>query len=989
MKLYTKLLWLLSVVLILTSCVDETLDNPLPDSKLPTDDYLGDVRSVKLTHGMDSCKAEKVTLYVKTPENYIIRRAGVLSRGGKEGVELILDHGIKDGRYEMLYLEYDMPEEEVLDNRRKGHIGITCRISVEDNKVHLLDKWNAKVGLYGSGTEVDTLRIASYDKMIELTLKMAGSALQDGWENYYFLQTADIDGGVMSTYCSRNYGWIPIGYLNTTPFRSTFDGGGYKITGLRITRNNGCGVGLFGYTHKAVIKNVRLVGADIYGDFAVGGIVGSSISSEGKRHATIIENCTVENSSIRSHHQGYGVGGILGCIDMNTIASLHKCHSVNNDIYATMNAGGMVGVGCRGSALMVGLSENSSSVTSDYGCAGGIVGACDTVNAAVCFNYGAIKGAVCYVEGDEVNGLSNLGAGGIAGGTGTSVFTGCVNNGNITGREGVGGILGSTRFTGTFEGEDYLCYNATLLHCGNRGTISGENIVGGICGEAQAGSTGCYNSGDVTASGSYAGGIIGVSPLTVSQDNVNSASITAKTHAAGIAGASLAGIYIVNHNYGNIHTSNGHSAGILGYGGRDITLNYCGNFGKITTSGSDPIGGLVAECGDYLDKHGLIPDWAKYTVAGIEMAVSAISGIAGVILAFVKPVSAAAKVGMLVFNIASIGSSVVCLAYDGLMNAYGIYSAVELEDLEKMSQETKDAIERQIEQSRTTQQAMRSSFTPPALDFSSSMLTYEYPANVQKMVTICSDEESNKQYTDSLTLAKINEMNEVIEYENSKFVDHQIVSGVAMLLGTVATISGIVAAAVGSGGTAIPAIVAGVVGTTGAVMGGVNTIVQTAQATDHNFILIEESVNGGDIGCSSDNRYAGGLIGIMHDHGKLRDCINIGRGSGGGGHLVGEVHSVATLENSLSIAPASSWSVIAGEDGHDNSSSGLYYCIDSESADISGIRLIGAEAEGLTISQIGKKESFAGWDIDGKSCWTIPSHVQVPFPIPSISRYAK
>ncbi len=977
------------MVLTVASCIYDPLNNPSSDYQNPADDFIGNLRAIELKNGFDSCIVKDIVLHAKTPENYYIRRHGKLIKQDDGGVEIYLEHGLKDGKYELLYLEYELPEEEIIDGISRGHIGITCRIAVENGQAHLIDKWNEKMRLYGSGTTVDTLRIGSYDKLIELTVRIAESSLEEGWKNYYFLQTADIDGATMSTYCSRNYGWIPIGYLSTAPFRSTYDGGGYKITGLRISRNAACGVGLFGYAHDACIRNVHLVNADISGDFAVGGIVGSTISSKGKRQTTIIESCTVEDSNIKSHEGGYGVGGILGCIDENTITSLHKCHSINNNIYATMNAGGIVGVGCCGSALLVGLSENSSSVTSDYGCAGGIIGVCDTLNAAVCYNLGPINGAVRYIEGDEVNGMSNLGAGGITGGSGTSIFTGCVNKGSVTGREGVGGILGSTRLSGTFEGEDYLCLNAVFQYCGNSGTINGENIVGGICGEAQVGGTGCYNSGAVNASESYAGGIIGTSPLAVFQNNVNAAPVNAKSHAAGIAGVSLIGIYMLNHNYGNIHASSGHSGGILGYGGRDITLNYCGNFGRISSSSTnDPIGGLIAECGDYLDKHGLIPDWAKYTVASVEMLVG-IVGLAGIPLAYVKPATAAGKNGILAFSVISFTASTVCWLYDDLMNSYGIYSALELKNLEDLSQETKNALEKQISLSETTQKAMRNSFSPSALAFSSNMLTVEYPANVQKMVNICATDQNNEAYCDSLQLSKVTNANTVIEYENDKYVKHQIVSGVAMLFGAVATIAGGIALAIGSGGTAIPAVVASVTGAIGAIMGGVNTIVQTAQATDYNYILIEESYNGGDISCGTGNPYAGGLVGVMHDHGNIVDCLNSGKGPGSGGHLVGKVHSVTNLQNSLSIAPVSSWSTIAKEEGHDNTSSGLYYCTDSEEIVTSNTNFVGTSAEGLTITQIGKKESFAGWDIDGKSCWTIPKNVNVPFPIPNISKYAK
>ncbi len=936
----------------------------------------------------------RVTLYARTAEGNIIRRVARYARHAATGGRLTLDHGLKDGIYELLYLEYDLPKAEVVEEMTTGHFGLSCRVEVANGEVKLLDVWNSTFGLYGAGTAENPYRISSYDQMIQLTSRLAGTSLLTDeelkqWEEAHFLQTADIDGKKMSNYCSRQYGWIPIGYLNTTPFRSNFDGGGYKITGLEITRGATCCVGLFGYTHGACIRNVHLTDATIVGDFAVGGIAGTTISSEGDRHVTIFENCTVESSSITSHEGGYGVGGLLGCVDELTVASLHKCRSLGNTISATMNAGGMVGVGARSSAVIIGLSENSSTVTTDYGCVGGIVGACDSLNMAACINRGAIHGAIRYVEGDEHNGLSNLGAGGIVGGTGMSVFMGCVNEGVVQGRVGVGGILGSTRFTGTFEGEDYMCQNAIFLYCGNSGSVAGEYIVGGICGESQVGATGCYNTGPIVASGSGAGGILGVSQMAICENNVNTGTVNADTHAAGIAGITWVGNYMINHNYGSIYAANGYSAGILANGGRDITMNYCGNFGPISSSSSsDPIGGLLAECGNFIEEHTLIPDEAKYAIAGFEMALGVV-GLAGIPLAFVNTTNAVVNGLMTAFSAVTFTASTLCWLYDDILHSYGIYGCLEMLDIEKMSQETKAAIDAQLAQAGAVQQAMRSSFAPSSFIFSSNMLSYEYPNNVQKMIAFCASEGGDEQYNEALQAERIAKIDATIEKENSKMVAHQIVSGVAMLLGAVATIAGAAALAVGTGGTAIPAIVASVAGFAGGVIGGANTIAQTATATEYNLAEINENVNGGQISCPGSNSKAGGIVGVLHDYGTVADCLNTGAGSGGGGHLVGQVRSETTLRNSLSIAPASSWARMADEDGRNNSSSGLYYCVDAEEMVTLSADAVGTSASGLTLEQIAKKESFEGWDIDGKSCWTIPAHVQKPFPIPDMSKYTK
>ena len=65
---------------------------------------------------------------------------------------------------------------------------------------------------------------------------------------------------------------------------------------------------------------------------------------------------------------------------------------------------------------------------------------------------------------------------------------------------------------------------------------------------------------------------------------------------------------------------------MIGHAGRDMLMNYCGNFGTIQGASEDPLAGLIAECGDYAEESG-ISDEAKYTMASIEIAL----GFAGVV----------------------------------------------------------------------------------------------------------------------------------------------------------------------------------------------------------------------------------------------------------------------------------------------------------------------------------------------------------------------
>jgi len=148
--------------------------------------------------------------------------------------------------------------------------------------------------------------------------------------------TADIDA-------SSGGGSEPIGRFayqygtvvdSTLAFSGTFDGKGFKISGLYINRSvtDNSGTGLFGYVLDAEIKNVALVGASVTGGSYVGALVGRTYGS------TKIEGCY----SIGGNVSGVStVGGLVGYNDMGgTIAGCYSSGTVtgSGDI-----VGGLVG----------------------------------------------------------------------------------------------------------------------------------------------------------------------------------------------------------------------------------------------------------------------------------------------------------------------------------------------------------------------------------------------------------------------------------------------------------------------------------------------------------------------------------------------------------------------------------------------------------------------------------------------------------------------
>lgn len=108
-----------------------------------------------------------------------------------------------------------------------------------------------------------------------------------------------------------------IGQTGATQFLGTFDGKGRTISNLSINNTDegkNCATGLFGWLNSAVVKNVRVYGAEISGHHNVGTIAGYLETS-----GCTIEGCTVLNSAISAGRDAGQVAGaakeanVVGC----------------------------------------------------------------------------------------------------------------------------------------------------------------------------------------------------------------------------------------------------------------------------------------------------------------------------------------------------------------------------------------------------------------------------------------------------------------------------------------------------------------------------------------------------------------------------------------------------------------------------------------------------------------------------------------------------
>lgn len=143
----------------------------------------------------------------------------------------------------------------------------------------------------------------------------------------------------------ENAEWTPVGQTGATQFMGTFNGNGYTISNLRINNTDdggNCATGLFGWLNSAIVKNIKISGANITGHHNVGTIAGYLETS-----GCTIESCTVENAiisctNVNSEANGDKCGGIVGHAG-NGGVKVKDCVVKNSSISAGRDAGQVVG----------------------------------------------------------------------------------------------------------------------------------------------------------------------------------------------------------------------------------------------------------------------------------------------------------------------------------------------------------------------------------------------------------------------------------------------------------------------------------------------------------------------------------------------------------------------------------------------------------------------------------------------------------------------
>jgi uncharacterized repeat protein (TIGR02543 family) len=210
----------------------------------------------------------------------------------------------------------------------------------------------------GSGTGSDPYRIATVDNLYWL------SQNSNYWGSYY-KQTANIDASGISNF-------TPIGN-GTTYFTGTYNGNGYAISGLTISRSSTSLVGMFGKTNNATISDLGLTGASVSGYHYTGILAGTCNGS------TIVSQCFATGTVSST---GSSVGGLIG--ELGSGGTVTNCYAIAtvSSTNSSCNIGGLIGFNYG----TVSYCYASATATASGGSIGGLLGNSGTVATSSYYN---------------------------------------------------------------------------------------------------------------------------------------------------------------------------------------------------------------------------------------------------------------------------------------------------------------------------------------------------------------------------------------------------------------------------------------------------------------------------------------------------------------------------------------------------------------------------------------------------------------------------
>jgi WD40 repeat protein len=388
-------------------------------------------------------------------------------------------------------------------------------------------------------------------------------ANQGHWDKHFKL-TADID---LSSYTGTDFNIIGNW---SSPFRGVFDGNGHTISNFNYTSTGGEDIGLFAYVGPLFWE------------------ISPVSTGEIKDLGLIDPNIAVET--------GNHVGSLVGQLKSGTISG---CYCKEGNVSGIWRVGGLVGYNHHGSII----TSYSTGTVEGNGSVGGLVGC----NYGDFEDYGYIT--TSYSTG-SVSGSNYVG--GLVGENSGSIDA-SNSAGMVSGEEYVGGLVGNNKYEWSEDSGRIIASYST-------GMVSGSGNVGGLVGinERDANIATSYSTGEVTASGWYVGGLVGMNYGNITT-SYSTGTVTGDRVVGGLVGLSeVTGI--VNGCYSSGSVSGNVQAGGLAGGG-------LGGWGPITNSFWDiKTSGQVQSAGGEGKTTAEMQMESTFTSAGWDFAGESING---------------------------------------------------------------------------------------------------------------------------------------------------------------------------------------------------------------------------------------------------------------------------------------------------------------------------------------------------------------------------
>ncbi len=428
----------------------------------------------------------------------------------------------------------------------------------------------------------------------------------------------------------------PFSYDGVTLFDGTLDGNSKTVKADYTTDADNEGILFRSLAANAYVHDITVEGTLTTAYSKSGGMVGTL---KGK-----LQNAT-SRATVNAGTKSY-TGGLVGQVD--TGAELVNCVNEGEVTSGGTYCSGLVGYsntgakyvdcGNKGKVTYTGSGTSATKLTKCY--LSGLIGYCFSDTLIRCYNTGELvlsnPTTVCTVAGligmatasstaapyyikDCYNTASISSAANNAGlivdVNTNAVFNveGCYNTGDVS-------TTATGTVTSTYTAGLITLYTpgSTYRNCWNSGTILSQKPVyaAGLFAYYKGSPTeakpvrfvGCYNKGDIIASGNQGGGVIAYAANYSQIDSCyNEGNIEGGFGLGGIVAALCGNNTVMSHcwNTGDVTTSTYRAGGLIGfnaYGG--TTVSECYNLGNVSTSGDVAkncygIGGIAGQGGGY------------------------------------------------------------------------------------------------------------------------------------------------------------------------------------------------------------------------------------------------------------------------------------------------------------------------------------------------------------------------------------------------------